>query len=590
MTVQSDLQGNAKSGRPFLTYLVPYRGRLLLGVVLLLLTNALDKSIPWLLKEAVDALAEGRLQGVAEAAGLVVLVAANMWWVRSLSRVTIFNVGRDVEFEMRNEFVGSLHALGASFYSRFATGDIMSRATNDLGQVRLLAGFGTLNVVNAVFAYGGAISLMLALSPTLTLWSLLPLPLFVLATRWFSKQVFGRSRASQVALSQLSDSVQESVTGIRVARTLGAEKMVQKRFYEANEVALQQNMSLAVLRGVMFPTLSALTALGTLLVIWKGGEMILDGVISPGAFTAFVGYLAQLIWPTMAFGFLLSVVQRGRAAYGRVREMIDAPRDLVDVENPKPFPNSSGLQVRRLEYSFGAHRALEDVTFSVPSGTSLAIVGRTGAGKSTLVSLVAKLLPIEPGQVFWGDRDCTHISLEDFRRNVTLGQQEPVMFSSTIAANIAMGLEELDAPDAFGRIQQATRRAAIAEEIERMPDGLDTFVGERGVQLSGGQKQRVALARALCRNAPVLILDDPLSAVDGRTEQTILDAVFDETRDQTLIFVTNRMTMAARADRVVVLDKGRIVEQGSPAELEKGGGLYQELHERQQLEQELDTL
>lgn len=579
-----------RRGQSFVSYLWPHRRRLLVGAGLLLLTNALDKSIPWLLKNAIDSLVEGELSGVATSAVLILIVAANMWWVRTLSRVAVFNVGRDIEFELRNEFVDALHRLGPSFFGRVSTGDVMSRATNDLGQVRLLAGFGTLNVVNAVFAYGGAITLMLALSPTLTLWSLLPLPIFVLATRWFSKRVFVRSREAQSALSQLATVVQESVAGVRVVRSLAAEASVARRFDEANGDTLKKNMRLAILRGVMFPTLAALTSLGSVLVIWKGGEMILDRHLSPGEFTAFVGYLGQLAWPTMAFGFLLSVVQRGRASYHRVREVLDAPRDVVESDRAVPFPESADVSVNDLRFAYDGREVLAGVQLRVPEGSSVAVVGRTGSGKSTLAALLARLLPVDRDQVVYGGVDINDVALGDLRRHVTVSQQDPVLFSSTIAANVALGLVDTAAPEAWERVVEATEWTAIRDEIEEMPDGFQTFVGERGLQLSGGQKQRVALARAMLRQPSVLVLDDPLSAVDAETELRIMNAILHTRGEATLFLVTNRMKVAAQADRIVVLEGGRIAASGTHTELMRQGGLYADLYGRQELEQELEAL
>lgn len=572
------------------SYLRPYGSRIALGVFLLLITNGLDKTIPWLLRLAVDALQAGRSSDVGAYAAIAVGIAAGMWMVRAESRIKIFNVGRDVELDLRDSVLASVHRLGPSFFERMGTGDVMSRATNDLGQLRLLVGFGLLNVVNSIFAYAMGVAMMYVISPKLTAWALLPFPLFFVVTRTFARALYARSQGAQSALARLADCAQENVAGVRLVRAYALEAHEEARFEEASREAVDQNMRLVVLRGLMWPMLMLIGSLGTLMVLWKGGAMVLAGELTPGDFAAFNAYLGQLLWPTLAFGYLLSVVQRGRASYARVSEILGADPDVLEAEDARAPRGEGAISVRDLSASRGGRPILDNLTLDVAPGSSLAIVGPVGSGKSTLAALFSRLLPTPQGSIFLDGEDVTRLSLRDLRRTVGYAQQDPFLFSTTIERNIAFGLDDPSVADTPRRVREAARQAALLEEIEAFPEGFDTLVGERGVQLSGGQKQRVALARALLRDPRVLILDDPLSAVDARTERVILDALDRAGEGRTLILITQRVAAAARADRVVVLENGKVVESGTHAELVRSGGPYARLAARQRLEQELAEL
>ncbi len=577
-------------GRSLLSYVRPYAWRMTVGVGLLLVTNAAEKAIPWLLQHALDAITQRDLDAVGDFALGVVALAAVSWLVRTLSRVWIFNVGRDVEYDLRNEVLQRIHALGPSFFRRMPTGEIMSRATNDLTQVRLLVGFAGLNVVNSSIAFVSAIALMVAISPSLTLYALLPYPLLVLATRGFGSAIYRRSTRSQQALGQLSDRANESVAGIRLVRGTGIEAQQRARFEEANQEAVQATMSLVTLRGLMWPVLMGVSSIGTLIVVWLGGQRVLEGTLTAGQFAAFNAYLGLLVWPTLAFGYILSVVQRGRASYARVREVLDAEPDVVEVEGAEAPRGPGGLAIEGLSFAHGERPVLSDVHLEVPAGGSLAVLGPTGSGKSTLAALLPRLLPTPEGAVRLDGVDVTGISLRGLRKAVGYAQQEPFLFSTTVERNLKLALDDPDAPDADARLRHAAAEACVLEDVLAMPEGLATVVGERGVQLSGGQKQRLALARALLNEPKVLVLDDPLSAVDAKTEAYILAALDRAKQHRTLVLITNRVAAAARTDRVVVLDEGRVVEQGSHQELLAAGGLYARIAAKQRLERELEAL
>jgi len=564
------------------------------GTAALALFQFAMNRIDWQAKAAVDAIfgEEGGAAWVPAALmlGLAVVAFAS----RVASRLFLFNAGRDAEYELHGKLLAKLHLLGTSFYRRMSGGEIMSRATSDLQQIRLLLGFGVLNLVNVAFASLSALQVMVSISWVLTLATMATMPLLALSSRTLSRGLYSRMRRNQEALGKMTEVVQSNLAGIRVVRSFGVEDREEERFAEANREYLEASLSLARLRGSLGPLMGAISALGILIFFWYGGSLLLrgpeDGGLSPGGFFAFWQALARMTWPMLALGFSLSVLQRGRASFARIREIFDADPEVVDGHLPAPAGMEGALEVRGLHFAYGDNQVLRDVSFEIPAGHSLAIVGRTGSGKSTLARLLSRLLNTPPGTVFIDGHDVCDLPLSSLREAIGYAQQDAFLFSTSVARNIGFALDDPESPASMERIREGAADAQVLEEVLSLPEQFDTVVGERGVQLSGGQKQRIALARAMIWGPEILILDDPLSAVDSKTEAAILDAIDRQAQRRTVVLITHRVAAAARCDSILVLDEGRVVERGSHEALLKAGGLYAAFAEEQQRQSELDAL
>jgi len=562
------------------------------GAVFLATFQLAMNRVDWLSKGAIDAVFSGRSHWAIHEASLMLGLALVSFATRIASRYYVFNAGRDVEYELRRALLEKLHDLGSAFYRQMSAGEIMSRATNDLGQVRLLFGFGVLNVVNVVFAFASALQVMVGISWRLTLAASVMVPIVVLTTRGFSRQLFVRTRKNQETLGKLAALVQGNLAGVRVVRSFALEAREMERFRATNEEYLEASLSLARLRGSMGPTLGAASAAGVLLFFWYGGLLLLRpheaGGITKGDFFAFNLALARMTWPIIALGFAFSILQRGRACFDRLKEIFDTESEIVDSGTREPAGNA--LRVEGLSFAYGDNEVLRDVSFDVPAGRSLAIVGRTGSGKSTLAQLLVRLLPTPRGVVFVGGVDACDMPLGELRHRLGYAQQDAFLFSTTVSRNIGFSMKDPDAPESMERIRGAAREAQVLEEALALPEQFDTVVGERGVQLSGGQRQRIALARALAWEPPILLLDDPLSAVDAKTEAQILDALERQAQKRSLLLVTHRVAAAAMCDEIVVLDAGRIVARGTHEELVRQTGLYATFAEEQRAARELEEL
>ena len=564
-------------------------GTLVLGVFQLSLNR-----IDWMSKAAIDAVF-GATPGLVTRPAMIILGLAVVAFIaRVASRWFIFNAGRDAEYELRALLLHRLHRLGTAFYRTMSAGEIMSRSTGDLQQVRLLLGFGVLNVVNVTLAFASALQVMLRVSLKLSLVSFVMMPFMIVITRSFSRAMFIKTRSNQETLGRLSEVLQTNLAGVRIVRSFALEKRERRRFETVNNAYLEASLSLARLRGLMGPMVGAASSLGVLAFFWYGATLLQRGPdaggITRGDFFAFWLAYGRMTWPMVALGFSISIVQRGRAGYERLKQIFEAVPEVTDGPLAAPAQVDGGIAVRGLSFAYGDHKVVDDVSFEVPAGGSIAIVGRTGAGKSTLAMLLARLLPTPAGTVLIDGNDVCQLPLSTVRESIGYAQQDAFLFSTTVSRNIGFCLDDPESDAATARIRTASREAQVLEEALGLPEQFDTVVGERGVQLSGGQKQRIALARALVREPKVLVLDDPLSAVDAKTESAILDAIERQAAARTVILITHRVAAAARCDQIIVLDEGRVIERGTHEELALGGGLYAKFAAEQSAKSDLEAV
>jgi len=563
----------------------------LLGFLCLAATNALVALIPWLLGGAIDALTRGGAEGhatVLRNAGLIAACAVLQMLIRTWSRVLIFNGGRNIEYALRRDVFAHLTALDPGFYRRHPTGDVMSRLTNDLGAVRLVFGPGILNLVNTAVSYVATLWLLVHLSPHLTLLALLPYPALIVGARMVTRAMYRASREIQDQLGHMSTAVQEDLAGIAVIKHYALEERRHARFRVVNDEYLARSLRLARARGSLMPLFAVLGGVGTLIVLWAGGREVIGGRLTIGGLVAFNSYLIQLSWPTIALGWIIGIWQRGIAAWARVRELLATPPAIADADTDagrapaaaEAAPARPSIDVRGMTLESDGRRLLDDVSFSLPAGATLAVVGRTGAGKTLLVDALVRLHEVAPGAVRICGADITEMPLGRLRSLVGYAPQDAFLFSATIADNIAFGIRG-EAADADLRVRRAGEAAGLSPDIAALPEGYDTLVGERGITLSGGQRQRVALARALAADPQILILDDSLSSVDAQTEREILSRLRPILAGRTSVVVSHRVAAVKDADQILVLDGGRVAERGTHAELLAKGGLYASLYREQ---------
>ena len=574
--------------RGLLPYLRRHRRALGRGLAFLLATTALSVLAPWVLRHAIDDLTvQVTRDKLLRYAGIMVGVVLVEGLTRYYMRMVLIGLSREIEYELRNDLFAHLARLPPRYYQSQRIGDLMSRASNDLSAVRMVLGPGIMYTANTGATFVGTVTIMALISPLLLGLALVPLLFVSVAVRYLGRRIHDRFEAVQEQLSNMTALVQENLSGARVVRAYAQEGQELARFEESNREFVRRNRRLIRMFGSLYPGIQLLMGTGAVMVLWLGGRMVVSGAITLGEFVAFGTYLAMLHWPMIALGWVVNIYERGEASMGRIRQILDTTPEIRD-QDALPVTEIRGeVEFRGLTFSYDGRPVLEDVNLKVPAGKTVAIVGPTGSGKSTLVSLIARLFEAPPGTVLVDGHDVRRLPLGTLRRAIGFVPQESFLFSDTVADNVAFGLPA-EIPDRAARVQAAADTAQLAADVAAFPRGFETFVGERGITLSGGQKQRTALARALFTDPRILVLDDALSAVDTYTEEEILRGLRGVMRSRTTFLVSHRVSTVKDADLIVMLREGRVAEQGTHAELLARGGFYADLHRRQLLEEEME--
>lgn len=576
--------------RPLFPYLRRYWKHFAWGGAAVILYNVLRVLLPLIVGHAVDDMQHnGITQSRIAFHGLrLILVAALAGVFLYITRQVIIGASREIEFDLRNDMFANLERQAAGYYHTHRTGDIMARTTNDLNAVRQLLGPAIMYSANCIVYTAAALPFMIRISPWLTLCAVGPLPLASILVQAFGQRIHRRFERIQAQFSDISAQAQENFSGARLIRAFAQEEPEIARFEAANREYIARSLFLVRLMAMLWPSLELVLGLGVFITLLVGGHEVIAHRISLGSFSAFMVYIVQMFWPMIALGYVVNLFQRGTASVLRIDELLKQQPAIADTPGAKSRPIAGSVAFSNLSFTYPADGAigpevLHNINLEIPAGSSLAIVGPTGSGKSTLVSLIPRLHDAPEGSILIDGIPIRQHSLEDLRRDIGFVPQETFLFSSTIAENIAFGRPDATAPE----VLEAATTAHIAAEILEFPQGFQTTVGERGITLSGGQKQRTAIARALVRNPRILILDDALASVDTYTEEKILSGLREAMRGRTTIFISHRISTARNADRIAVLVAGRIAELGTHDELIARDGFYTALAEKQQLEEEL---
>ncbi|AFY99937.1 ABC transporter ATP-binding protein [Calothrix sp. PCC 6303] len=568
-------------------YILPHWRDATWGIVTLFIVNGLGVYIPQLVRACVDQLSKGfSLNQVFQYVVPIFLLTSAMWLIRMASRIWLFGVGRQVEFDLKQRIFEHLLTLEPSYFDSNTTGDLISRATSDVDNIRRLLGFAVLSLANTVFAYALTLPFMLSINVELTLTAVVIYPFMFLIVHLFSDRLRNQQAAVQEKISDVSELIQEDISGIALIKIYAQEENERRAFAQKNRQLLGANLTLAKTRNTLFPLIGGLASVSSLIIIWLGTERIAAGSLSVGDFVALLIYVERLVFPTTLLGFTITAYQRGEVSIDRIdaifaaKPKIKTESEAIDLEMSQV---KGELAAKNLSYTYqGAKKAaLQDLNFTISPGETVAIVGAIGSGKSTLANALPRLLNIQPGQLFLDGVDITQIKLDDLRNAIAYVPQDSFLFSTTIQNNIRYG----DPLAEYEQVESAAKTAQIHAEIQNFPQKYTTIVGERGITLSGGQRQRTALARAMIVDASVLILDDALSSVDNQTATAILNNLSGGVHRKTVVFITHQLSAAAAADRIFVMDQGKIIQIGTHIELVQQQGLYRSLWSQHQVEE-----
>jgi ATP-binding cassette, subfamily B, multidrug efflux pump len=574
-------------------YLWKYRRDMALGMGALLLTDVMKAALPLAIRAGIDSLMKGfRLSLVFEFAALVVVISIVKGIFQYWMRVILIGLSRDIEFDLRNDLFSHIVTLSQDFFAKYRTGDIMARATNDLNAVRMMLGPGIMYFTETFFTALFLLGVMCTVDWRLTLLCIIPAPLVSAAVILFGRRIHDRFETIQKMFSDISSRVQENLSGVRVVRAYAQEQPEIQKFELLNRDYVAQNIRLAKLSALFMPLLQALIGIGFLIVLLGGGYQLLAHRISLGSFVMFNTYMGMLIWPMIALGWVVNLMQRGTASWSRIMELMREKPSVKKRESKaygehEEFREVRGeLRFEDVEMKYPAGYALKNISLEIPAGLTVAIVGHTGSGKSTLVNLIPRLMDPTRGAVYLDGVDLRDLDPEWLRRQIGFVPQETFLFSATLAENIAFGVESATQDE----IERAAELAGLAPDIASFPAGYGTIIGERGITLSGGQKQRVAIARAILRDPKILILDDALASVDTLTEERILQGLAAVMRGRTTILISHRVSTVQNAGQIFVIEHGEVAEQGTHAELIRSGGYYADLYQKQLLEEELEAI
>lgn len=575
------------------SYLRPYWREVTLGVIALFVVNALGVYIPLLIRDSIEELRKAfHFDQVWRYVLLILVLTSIMWAIRMASRIWLFGAGRQVEFDLKQKIFEHLLRLEPAYFANNKAGDLISRATSDVENIRRLVGFAVLSLANTVFAYGLTLPVMLLINVRLSLLAIAVYPLMLIFVQLFSNRLRVEQLEVQQELSSLSDLIQEDMSGIALIKIYAQEENERRAFGDSNRKLLQANLKLAKTRNTLFPIVESLAYVSLLVLLWAGAGAIAANEITIGDFLALILYSERLVFPTALLGFTITAYQRGEVSIDRVESILTVEPKIKDTPDAIALPPEKvkgELTARNLNFTYpttgegqkSLTPALKDVRFTIEPGETVAIVGPIGSGKSTLANALPRLLDIPKGSIFLDGNDITEIALQDLRSAIAYVPQDSFLFSTTIQNNIRYGNPLSQQPE----IEAAAKQAQIHEEILNFPQQYDTIVGERGITLSGGQRQRTALARALLMDAAILILDDALSSVDNQTATAILKNLSAGNKAKTVIFISHQLSAAATADRIFVMDAGAIVETGTHASLLQQAGLYRSLWNQHQLEE-----